>query len=163
MPQPPILVRLYPDEHVTVGPTTGTEMITNARLLFTGYLDPYFKYWGTNVPSAPTSPREVAIYEVHEDADFQTMFGTLSAPEVLCLEQGEILDFVRKYRSKLHPEGWATFFLFKVKGEVLVTSVRVYDYGTKLTVHIKRFNDVHVYPGLYRYRVVVLLAGVVNP
>lgn len=112
-----ILHRLYPDEEILVGATTGQETIAEANEVFPGYLDPNFQKWGTNKPSGnATEPTLAEVYELQKKAIFKQMFGSLGNIDDLCWEQGQIIDFVKNHRDKLHPKGYSTFFPFKVEG-----------------------------------------------
>jgi hypothetical protein len=89
------------------------------------------------------------------------MFRSLGDLDALCMEQGEIVDFVKKHRDKLHPNGWATFFLFKVNGEYFVAGVRVD--GRRLGAIVHRFDYSDVWGAAYRRRVVVPQRAALKP
>lgn len=147
------LIRLYADERIIIGETTGKETLAESGDIFTSYLDLDFDGWGTKVPGAPTTATPVAVYEMRKDADFRTMFGSLGNPRRLCLSQGQIRKYCRQHRDKLHPKGWATFFLFEVKGELLVARVGV-RVGS-LEADVYRFDGDYVWIASRSHRLVV--------
>ncbi|TSC91803.1 MAG: hypothetical protein CEN90_267 [Parcubacteria group bacterium Licking1014_17] len=148
----PILMPLYADEEITVAETDGLGTIANAQNVFTGYLDPDFKNWGTDVPSDPTEEQEVKVYEMCEDATFAETFGSLGELGKLVLTQGQIICFCIDHRDKLRTNCHSTFFLFKVGEEYLVVVVSVRRH--KLEVNVHRFGDSYVWSADCRYRVV---------
>ncbi len=150
-----ILVCILKDEKIKVGATTGEETIAAASDVF-DWIDPDFENWGTNVPSGKaTEAASVKVYEMHRDATFEQMFGSLGDIEALCLEQGQVVNFCRENRGKLRLDGWATFVPFKVEGcnEPFVARVCVGGGGLKLFVD--RLGSDNVWSAAYRHRVVV--------
>jgi hypothetical protein len=152
-----ILRRLYENEEILVGATNGEETIANSSDLFSGYLDPDFKKWGTNKSSrVSTEIVPAEIYELHKNATFQQMFDFPDRDtNSLCWEQGQIINFCRDHLDKLHPKGFANLFLFKVEGHEgpLVADVRS-DAGG-LEVIVSRFGRGSVWYAEGRDRVVV--------
>ena len=148
-----VLTRLYHDETIVVGSTTGKEMLAASGEVFPGWLDPNFERWGTNVQSDPTEEAGVEVWEMAEDANFRTMFSSLGDPERLCLTQGQIRKFAAERRDKLHSNGWATFFLFRVGEELFVAGLD--DYGRELLAFVYRFGNGYVWCAGDRRRVVV--------
>jgi hypothetical protein len=81
----------------------------------------------------------------------------------LCWSQDQIITFVENHADKLHPQGWATFFLFKVKfdegtpqerEEFFVAYVHVDDRG-QLKASVYRFSNDDVWRASRRRRLVV--------
>ena len=97
----------------------------------------------------------VTVLEMDKDADFQTMFGSLSNDlDALDMTQAQIKTFCKKHRNLLRADGYATFFLFKSKGKFFVADVSVYGDGS-LRVRVDRFSRGYVWDADYRHRVVV--------
>jgi hypothetical protein len=141
-------------EELSLDKTDGTELLANAANLFTGYLDSDFVNYGTNVSSSPAPATKIAVYEMVENGDFAKIFGSFSTDlDKLCLSQGQIIQFVKKHSNWLHPDGWATFILFKVNGDFFVA--RVYRVGGGLEASVDRFSSDRVWGAEYRRRVVV--------
>lgn len=154
----PILVRLYENEEIVVGSTTGEETIAKARHVFAGYLDSDFERWGANVPSGtPTERAKIAVYEVCRDANLAEMFGSIGNLNSHALSQGQILRFVLEHNDKLQPDELATFFLLRVGSGFLV--VRISKLRGELVERLERFDDPTIWRGAGRRRVVVLKAG----
>lgn len=149
----PVLKRLYAGTTIVVGPTTGEEMLADSGDIFTNYVSPIFREWGTDVPGDPTKETNVSIWEVAKNVTFHWMFGSLGNPEELCLTQGQIRKFVVEHRDKLHPKGRATFFLFRVREEFFVAYVC--DVGCGLEARVDRFDYSFVWSADCRRRVVV--------
>jgi hypothetical protein len=143
-------------EAVTLPATTGTRTIFNdGKQLFNGYLDSDFKNWDANEAGGATPETSVTVYEMKADANYATMFGSLSDNvENLVLTQDQILTFVEQTRDKLRTGGYATFFLFKSEGEYFVADVYV-DGGGSLEATVNRFESGYVWNGSRRIRVVV--------
>lgn len=156
-----ILRRLYEDETTVIASMLGVETVAGAKNLFTGYLSSDFKNWGTDLPDKPTADQPVEIYEMVEDGDFKTIFGSLERPiGSMLLTQSQIIAFCRDHSDKLRKEGFATFFPFKVGEEILpdlsnVFVADVYVYGRGLHAGVYRFSDGGVWHGGYRHRVVL--------
>jgi len=152
-----ILSRLYSGETVLVGATDSTETIANSGKIFNGFLDKNFKKWGTNKPSGrSTEPTPARVYELQQNATFQDMFYSLGRDiDELCWEQGQIINFCREHRDKLHPKGWGNLFLFKVKGEENPLVAHVLSGASGLRVDVSQFGDIDVWVAESRLRVVV--------
>ncbi len=149
-----ILVRLFVDETILVGPTDGTETLATA---FAGYLDGDFKDWKTKKPGKATGPLSVTVHEMNQNANFADMFGELGNLDALCFEQGQIKRFCANHRDKLRTNGYTTFFLFKVDGdrgpEYFVALIRVT--GRGLEADVRRFDCSYVWYAAPQHRVVV--------
>lgn len=148
------------EETLTLDPTDGKETLANAGNLFTGWLDPDFENYRTNVPGSATPEMKIAVYEMIKDGDFKEIFGSLANdPGVLCLGQGQIIQFVKKFGSWLHPDGYATLIPFKAKSkdghEEVFVAIVYRSSGGRLGAVVYRFSDGNVWDGADRYRVVV--------
>ncbi len=137
---------------LTILPTNGTRTIAHASKLFTGYIDGGFK--NLDVPSLPSPTRSVMVYEQVKDGSFQDTFGSLGRPlDELCLTQDQIIAFVEREASWLHPQGYGTFFLFKEGDKFFVAFVDRHDAG-RLKVYVSRLSDDCVWYAVCRYRFV---------
>lgn len=139
-------------ENLIIPKNKGKTNIIQSTDLF-NYIDSDFKGWNLDVPSPASSETKIAVYEMERDGNFQQIFGELGKLDDLCLTQAQIVQFVRTYQQWLHPEGWATFFLFKVDDVYFVAFAR--RRGGELEVDVRRFSDDHVWRAGYRHRIVV--------
>jgi hypothetical protein len=138
---------------VSLAPTKGDVTIAEAKDVFTGYLDPDFKNWGTDVAGNDIAANAVDVHEVNRDGTFAQLWGSLGDPQSLCLTQGQIVEFCRSNRDQLRQGGCATLFLFMAKGELFVAYVDVRD--VRLKAYVRRFGLDYVWVAEYRHRVVV--------
>lgn len=143
-------------QSTTLAPTTGGITLAQASDVYTGYIDPKFKNWGTDVVGEDTSEQMLDILEMKKEGDYRTLFGSLSTdPRSLRSSQGQIVEFCRTHSDLLRQEeyGYGTFFLFEVKDELFVALVRV---GSgALRVYVDRFADGDVWHAGNRPRLVV--------
>ena len=149
-----ILRLISGSETLVIDEADGTELISAAKDIFPGGIDPDFVRWGANEASGPTPVTPVAVYELAQDATFAQMFGSAGNPQSLCLTQSQIVGFIRKYRNWLRTEGYGTFFLFKSKGELFVADVFFYD-RDRLYAHVFRFERGRVWYAENRHRLVL--------
>ena len=146
---------------ITLAPTKGSATLAKAKKVFTGYLDSDFKNWDTDVSGIDTVETKVDVHEMTRNGNFQTLFGSLGDPHKLCLTQGQIEEFCRSHRNSLRQEGYGTFFLFEVKGELFVALVRVVVGGLVRVVvgglgaDLNRFGYDYVWRAYDRRRLVV--------
>ncbi len=128
----------------------GKETIARADDVFTGYIDSDFENWGTDKKGEKTEENKLAVCEMTEDATFAQLF---TKPEDMCLSQEQIIWFCEKQKDLLRKDGYATFFLFKVKNEFFVARVFVYsdDY---LYVCVNRLGFDYVWSAESRHRFV---------
>ena len=141
-------------ENIVIGPTDGKDIIAKAKDLFTGWIDPDFVNYGTNVECKPTKEVSVQVFEMIKDGTFAQIFGGFGENlDRLCLTQVQIIFFVRNHAKWLRTDGYGTFFLFKVGGEFFVAGVRVGSDG--LLVYVNRLAYGHVWFAEFRLRVVV--------
>lgn len=149
-----ILNLISSGQPITIAPCDGTATLAQAADLFTDYLDDDFVSYGTDVPSAATPETAVEVYELVKDARLDQMFPSVSADlDRLCLTQHQIKEFVLDHQTWLHPEGWATFFLFKVGDKFFVAGV--YRHADGLEAHVSRFSHDYVWRAECRFRVVL--------
>ena len=101
-----------------LGATTGERTLAKAGELFSASLDSDFAYWGTDVVGPATEEAPFEVFEMVKDGTFEQVFGAFGVDrKKLCWSQDQITTFVEAHESLLHPDGWATFFLFSVKLE----------------------------------------------
>lgn len=100
-----------------LGATTGQRTLAKMKKLFTGGLDSDFTNWGTDVEGTATTDTPFEVYELTKDGSFKEIFGGFGIKDLkgLCWSQDQIIKFAEDHSDKLHPQGWATFFLFCVK------------------------------------------------
>lgn len=154
LPGNEFLKLLSAGDYPVIAATNGKDTLTKAGNVFS-WIDGDFKNYGTDVASKPTGEVPVAIYEMAKDADFRTMFGSFGIDiRKLCLSQSQIKSFVTNHKNWLRTDGYATFFLFEVNGELFVARVDWYG-GDRLGVHVRRFSRGRVWDAGYRLRVVV--------
>ncbi len=134
----------------------GTETIAdNGKAVFTGWIDPNFGVLNANERGNATPQTSVAVYEMIKNADFPTMFGSLSEEtDKLALTQHQILKFVRNHNSLLGEEDTDAFFLFKSAGNFFVAHVHRGENGA-LYQYLKPFKYSYVWTGECRHRVIV--------
>jgi hypothetical protein len=151
----PNILRLISKGKILLDATDGTELLANAKDVFTGWLDGDFVGYGTNVPGSPVPAVEASVYEMVDDGDYKEVFESFNTADLdkLCFSQGQIIQFPQKYPKWLHPDGNATFLLFKV-GEKLFVA-RVDRFERKLWAEVHRFSDDLVWYAADRLRVVV--------
>ena len=139
---------------LTLDATNGSELLANAASVFTGWLDSDFVNYETNVSGPPAPATDIEVHEMTKNGDFKAIFGGFDADlDSLCLSQGQIKQFPQKYPEWLHPEGDATFLLFKVGKEFFVADV--YRLDGELKADVYRFSHDLVWNAGYRFRVVV--------
>lgn len=133
----------------------GSEIIAGSEDMFEAGIDSDFINWGADEPGYPTLETPVEVHEMIKNGTFSQLFGSLSGDiGKLCLTQAQIKCFVRKYKSWLRTDGYATFFLFKSHSHFFVASVHVYS-GGGLGVDVFRFEFDNVWFAEGRPRLVV--------
>ena len=102
---------------ITLDPTNGNVTIAEAKDVFTGYTDPNFKNWGTNVNvvGQDTEAQSIEVYEVEKEGTSAQLFGSLGDPRSLCLTQGQIVEVCRMHWDQLCQVSYGNFFLFEVR------------------------------------------------
>jgi hypothetical protein len=147
------LQQLYVGEKIIIGPTDGTEMIAQAKDVFSYGVDADFKNWSLDVPTRPTEKAEVVVHELVKDGSFKEIYGRSAAE--LCLTQAQIIGFCRKHKDKLRQDGrHGTFFLFERDGKFFVAAVFVVSDGC-LDAKVHRFSSGDVWSAEYRHRFVL--------
>lgn len=154
-PKPAIPSLVSGDEQIIIGATSGAKTIASATDVFTWGIDPDFKNWGLDIPSEAKPETPIKVYEMVQDSDFKTIFGSFGRnPNALCLTQEQIISFVRDHKKWLRTGGYATFFLFKLGGEFFVAFVFLDSYE-RPDVDAYRFSCDVVWNAGIRHRIVV--------
>lgn len=147
----PVLRLISGGETLVLDETDGVETIPASEGVFV-YIDPDFKNWGAGEASDPTPRTPVAVHELARDARFSQMFG--NNPDALCLTQNQILGFIKKHRNWLRTDGYATFFLFRSRGELFVALVDFFD-REGLFAFVRRFEYDNVWSAEGGHRIVL--------
>ena len=149
-----ILRLISKGETIVIDACDGSETLVSAKDVFNSDIDGDFKNLDTNKPGIATKEQAVDVHELVKDATFAQMFGSLGTDlDKLCLTQSQIKNFCKKHPEWLRQNGYATFFLFKVKGQFFVADVRVLSDG--LVVDVPRFEHDYVWCAEYSHRLVV--------
>ena len=145
-------------EEIEIPATDGSETLGGASDVF-HYIEGAFNTTESNVPSKPTAPTKAQVFEMVEDGDFKTIFTIPGRTlDSLTWEQSQIKAFAKKHKKWLREDGYATFFLFKLKiGEewkFFVAYVYVYSDGS---LHVYRipFSRDNVWRAECRRRFVI--------
>ena len=151
----PILRCISEGENLVIPATDGKALISEAKDVFKVWIDPDFLRLDANEPSNPTPEAVPRVYEMECDTTFEHMFDSVCKDkDKICWTQSQIIGFVQKYLNWLHPEGWATFFPFKSKGNFFVAYVCWRD-PAGLYVFVRRRGYGLVWNAEDRYRVVL--------
>ncbi|MFA6432784.1 MAG: hypothetical protein WCV82_03165 [Candidatus Paceibacterota bacterium] len=149
-----ILRSISAGKDISLDASDGTEFLADQAKLFPGWLDQDFVNYRTNVSESPVSAVKVEVHEMVRSGDFSKIFGSFNVDlDKLRLSQGQIIQFVKKHPEWLHPDGYATLFLFKVGDEFFV--VLVGRSVGRLWARVLRFSYVGVWLADGRSRVVV--------
>ena len=140
----PILRLISGGETIVLDKTDGMDTIPASRGVVFSFVDSDFVRWGVDEMSEPTGKTPVAVYEQVWDATFAQMFGSAGNPETLCLTQSQIVGFVRKHCKWLHPDGLATFFLFKSNGKFFVADVS-FSGCERIDVSVDEFTNDYIW------------------
>lgn len=150
---------------LTLPATTGERLLSKQKALFPGWIDPDLSNYGCNVAGEARPETLVDVNELTEDATYEQIFeGQGVGLDKLCLTQDQIASFVENHRGHLHPEGWTTFFLFKVSMEKAEGEMKVQFFlanvnwngaARKLRVSVRRLSCDDVWNASYRLRVVL--------
>jgi hypothetical protein len=142
-------------EILNLDSTDGTEVIAEARVTFSGYLDYNFIEWKTDVRCEPTKATRVQVYEVAKEGTFKQIYeGFGTDLDALCLSQAQIIQFAKRHSKWFHPKKYGTSFLFKVRNEYLVASLYA-DPSNSLRAGVLSFSHAHVWDAVTRHRFVV--------
>ncbi|MDP2944204.1 MAG: hypothetical protein Q8N57_01360 [bacterium] len=149
-----ILKFISKGESLLIDAVSGKETLAQAKDVFPSGIDPDFEKWGTDEASQATEETPAQVHEMVKDATFAQMFGSLGTDlDKLCFTQHQIKNFCKKHPNWLRADGYATFFLFKVKDQYSVAGVGVG--GGGLFVNVHRLELGLVWNAEYLHRVVV--------
>ncbi len=148
----PILRLISGDYSLTIDAVDGTENLADAKDVFTGDIDPEFKKDADEIGN-PTAETPVAVHEMAKDATFPQIFDELNTDRrKLCFTQAQIRNFVKKHRSWLRADGYATFFLFESEGNFIVADV--VDSDGKLFLIRRQLKDLDIWAAGFHRRLV---------
>ncbi len=128
--------------------TKGTKLIRDARYVFSGYISSGFDEYIEK--SKATGRIQMNVSQMMEDSTFKDMF---PFPEKQLVTQEQIIEFCKNYKDLLRKDGYATFFLFKNKGEFFVARVGFGGDG-RLEVGVSPFSSDGVWGAECQYLVV---------
>jgi len=138
-----ILKLISVGEKIMIESLDGKALISKAKNTFKSGIDSDFTNWKLNEVSTATSETLLAVYEMVNDAIFVQMFTELNSDlDKLVMTQAQIIRFCEKHSTRLRQEGYATFFLTKVKGEYFVGGVRVGAGGLGVSVYRLGYGSV---------------------
>jgi len=153
--KPPILRLISNGKNIVIRATSGEWTIAQATDVFLLGVDPDFTTLGLDVPGEAKPETPVEVYEMTEDGNFKTIFGSFGHElDELCLTQEQVIAFVEDHKDWFRKHGFGTFFLFKVAGKFSVADVRLGD-SIRLSIDAYRFWHDFVWGGGYHHRLVV--------
>lgn len=134
----------------------GKATLSQAHDVF-GYVEPDFKSEGFDEPDPATPEIKVSVREMVADGTFRQVFTSLSVDlDKLCLTQAQIIGFIRDHRKHRHPEGYATFFLYKKGSKFFVIYVFEDSFDCEKPFVRSHFLDYrNLWDGDIGYRVVI--------
>jgi hypothetical protein len=132
--------------------TKGTRTFVNTRKMFTGYFDPGFESYGTNVPSDPTPQVGSDLYEMTSNGSFKTVLESFELDPNLLFwrSQDQTLTWVKNHPNHLPPDGWSTFLPFIVGDKKFVAIVCRDD--RELEAYVSHFDVGSVWDAKVRER-----------
>ena len=143
------------DETLVIDAVDGSEILADAKDVFTGGIDSDFRSWGADESGHATDATPVDVYEMTKNGTHAQLFGSLNADvEKLFFTQAQIQGFVKKYPNWLRTDGYATFFGFKSNGKRFVAYVYFVGDGA-LNVRVRKFEHDYVWHAEHRHRFVL--------
>lgn len=151
----PILRCISSNKRIIVSATSGLKTIAQAGGVFTWGIDSDFVRWGLDVSGEARPDTPVEVHEMVQNGDFKTIYGSLGRElDNLCFTQEQVITFVREHKGWLRRDGYATFFLLKVKDKFFVAGV-ILDADDGPCARIFRFSFGSVWHGDCHHRFVV--------
>lgn len=153
--KPAVLRMISGGEQIIISATTGVKTIASATDVFTCGIDSDFKNWGLDVPGEAKPGIRAEVYEMIQDGDFKTIYGSVGRDlGTLYFTEEQVVVFVRDHKKWLRTSGYATFFLFKVGDEFFVARVGL-PLDERPYADVRRFSDNFMWPAFVRLRVVL--------
>ena len=142
------LARLFKDENIVVGSTTGLETIAESDI-FKGrvYLDTL-----PSVSGSPTLVMNVDIYEVGGDGTFVDFFGSFGDGRKRW-QESQVVQFCRDHCDKIRPGSYVT--LFELDSGFVVGIL--IDDDNRLRAFVRSLSYPAVWQAYYRRRLMVPL------
>lgn len=129
-------------------------LISGSTEIFDGWIDSDFENYGCNVTGPSTGPTNVQVHEMVEDGTFEKIYSSQGRElDSMCLTQGQIKNFIKKYCNWLRTDGYGTFFLFKANNQFFVAGV-CFD-SSRLVVNVRRLSFDYVWRADFRRRFVL--------
>lgn len=129
-------------------------LISGSTKIFNSWIDPDFRNYGCNVTGQSTQAMNVQVHEIVENGTFEKIYASQGRElDSMCLTQGQIKNFVKKYRKWLRTDGYGTFFLFKANNRFFVARV-CFDSGG-LWVYVRHLSHDYVWNADLRHRFVI--------
>jgi len=142
-------------DRILIPATDGQRTVTDATELFNNGISHEFKTFGIDGPGIPTEETYARVLELYNTASSKQLFESFGRPlEELCLTRQQIIVFCENHPDRLRGNGFATLFLFKDKGELIIARICRND----KFICIKPFwvnHDNGNWSGEYQLRVVV--------
>jgi hypothetical protein len=141
----------YGNKSFILDPLDSVETLANATDVFASISPASKEYKGV-----ATNEDRVTVYELVKDATFSQIFNSLSNNlNNLCLTQGQIINFVKKYREWLfRTNSYVTYFLSKSDNNFFVVSI-VLRFGDWVEANVYRFEDSTIWGATDRRRLVI--------
>lgn len=117
------LARLFENESIVLEETDGTQTISRATDVFTGFIDSAFANGGLDKPSAPTAKTELVIYQQIRNGTFKEIFDSVGYFWSPGLTPHQMIQFVQKHRRKLRSQWCGTFFPLQVGNKRFIAEV----------------------------------------
>jgi len=121
------------------------------------FLDSYFNYFGTDIPSIDTARAQIDVFELKKDAQFGQMFGSLGDIKNLQLTQGQIVRLCVMHRHLLN-ETRFTFIPFAAGEQNFVALVSRFEKRIEIRIRPYPYNagPNSLYYGSSGHRLIVL-------
>ena len=144
------LCRLFPGEMITVGATDSEETFEDSGVFFHVYRGSWLSMSGK-----PTTPANVAVYQLVEDGKFIEMFESLGGNRRRWESEKQIGSFCQKNPDRLVGGSFGNFFELP-RG--FVARVHKNDSYGYLTVVIDHFVHGHIWRALSGHQVLELVS-----
>lgn len=120
------LTRRHSITIITLQPTNGMRTIAQAGDVFRGFISPYFREWGLDVPSDSTPQSQVVVdKQIRDGTNIEVFRGYNTDLRHLTLSQPQIILFIRTEADNyVCKDRWTRFrFLFEVKHEFYIAHI----------------------------------------